>query len=247
MLQDGGVYVRMTPRQAISLFAHYYPDPRDPEDLIAQLGLSGAANTPWRRLSGGEKQRTSLALALVGKPRVAFLDEPTAGVDPAGRLTIRQVISDLAAGGTCVILTTHELDEAERLSDKLVIVDGGRAVANGTPSELMADAGGDQIRFGSPGAIDCAALGSAMGAAVVEDSPGEYVVATAATPQAVAALTAWLAANGHALADLRAQRGSLEDVFLKLTKGVGASPPEGKVRRQRRRGRVTSSGDGGAR
>jgi ABC-2 type transport system ATP-binding protein len=207
----------MGPREALHLFAAYYDDPADPAALLDLVGLGTVASTPWRRLSGGEQQRLSLALALVGRPEVAFLDEPTAGVDPSGRLAIRSVISDLRAEGVCVLLTTHELDEAERLSDHVVIVDHGRVVADGSPAELMTSAGGREIRFGAPSGLDVAALATRLGAVVVEDRPGEYRVETDASPAAVAALTGWLAEHDLPLADLRAGRQTLEDVFLRLT------------------------------
>ncbi len=129
MLQSGGVYPGMNPRQVLRLFAAYYPRAEDPEELLERVALRDAAATPWRRLSGGEQQRLSLALALVGQPEVAFLDEPTAGIDPQGRMVIRQVIRDLRARGACVVLTTHELEEAEKVADRIVIVDHGRVVA----------------------------------------------------------------------------------------------------------------------
>jgi ABC-2 type transport system ATP-binding protein len=217
MLQRGGVYPAMNARDALRLFAAYYDDHDDPEALLDRVGLRAVARTPWRRLSGGEQQRLSLALALVGRPRVAFLDEPTAGVDPQGRLLIRQVVRDLRDGGVCVVLTTHELEEAEKLADRVVIVDHGVIVAEGTPAELMAGGGGREIRFGAPPRLDTAALGARLSAAVVEERPGEYRVEAAATPAAVAALTAWLAERDLPLADLRAGRETLEDVFLRLT------------------------------
>ncbi len=213
MLQEGGVYPGMTPGEALELFAAYYDDPVP--GLLETLGLESAANTPWRRLSGGEKQRLSLALALVGRPKVAFLDEPTAGVDPAGRIVIRNVISQLRDDGTCVLLTTHELDEAARLADHVVIMDRGRVVAAGAPRDLMGQS--HEIRFGAPPGIDVAALGAHLGGQVVEEQPGEYRVDCEPTPQAVAALTGWLAERSLRLADLRAGRQSLEDLFLKLT------------------------------
>jgi ABC-2 type transport system ATP-binding protein len=217
MLQRGGVYPAMNARDALHLFAAYYDDHDDPEALLDRVGLRGVAGTPWRRLSGGEQQRLSLALALVGRPRVAFLDEPTAGVDPQGRLLIRQVVRDLRAAGVCVVLTTHELEEAEKLADRVVIVDRGVVVAEGTPAELMAAGGGREIRFGAPAGLDTAALGERLGAAVVEERAGEYRVEAAAAPVTVAALTAWLAERDLPLADLRAGRETLEDVFLRLT------------------------------
>jgi ABC-2 type transport system ATP-binding protein len=139
MLQQGGVYPAMGPAEALHLFASYYPNPEDPDALLRRLGLVGAtARTPWRRLSGGEQQRLSLALALIGRPEVVFLDEPTAGVDPHGRQIIRAVVAELRARGACVLLTTHELDEAERMADRVVIIDRGRVLAAGTPGQLTA-------------------------------------------------------------------------------------------------------------
>jgi ABC-2 type transport system ATP-binding protein len=225
MLQGGGVYPGMGPAEAIHLFASYYEHPDDPNLLLDRLGLTGTvARTPWRRLSGGEQQRLSLALALVGRPEVVFLDEPTAGVDPQGRLTIRSVIADLRAADVCVLLTTHELEEAERLADRIVIIDGGRVVAAGTPAELTTAGGSSgrpgspaDIRFGAPPALDTAALSRRLGAVVVELRPGEYQVDAPGLPATVADLTAWLAEHDLPLADLRAGRQRLEDVFLRLT------------------------------
>src|SRR4051794_38125506 len=232
MLQRGGVYPGMSAREALHLFAAYYDTPDDPERLIELVALGPVARTPWRRLSGGEQQRLSLALALVGRPQVAFLDEPTAGVDPAGRLAIRSVISGLRDDGVCVLLTTHELDEAERLADHVVIVDHGRVVAEGTPADLMRAGGGRDIRFGAPAGLDTAALAARLGAVVVEERPGEYLVDTAASPATVAALTSWLAEHDLPLADLRAGRQTLEDVFLRLTAApdVGEHAERGPLR-----------------
>jgi ABC-2 type transport system ATP-binding protein len=223
MLQRGGVYPAMSPREAVRLFARYYDAPEEPEGLLYRVGLLEVAKTPWRRLSGGEQQRLSLALALVGRPWVAFLDEPTAGVDPQGRLAIRNVVRDLRASGVCVVLTTHELEEAERLADHIVIIDHGRVVAAGTPAELMTEGAGREVRFGAPAGLDVVALGASVGAAVHEDRPGEYVVAASAEPAMVAAITAWLAEHDLPLADLRAGRERLEDVFLRLTGGSGVA------------------------
>ena len=227
MLQRGGVYPAMSALDAVRLFSTYYADPEDPEALLERVGLGAVARTRWRRLSGGEQQRLSLALALVGKPSVAFLDEPTAGVDPAGRLAIRGVITDLRDKGVCVLLATHELDEAQRLADRVVIVDKGRLVASGTTAELMA--GGDErrIRFSAPAGLDTAALGGALAAAVAETAPGEYLADAEPTPATVARLTAWLAEHDLALADLRTGRQTLEEAFLRLTgpDAAGVDPP----------------------
>ena len=218
MLQQGGVYPGIRPREVLRLFASFYRDHEDPDELLERVGLASVAGSTWRRLSGGEQRRLSLAMAVVGRPEVAFLDEPTAGVDPGGRRVVRQVVRDLADGGAAVVLTTHELGEAERTADRVVIVDRGTVVAAGTPAELMASGGPvEHIRFGAPPGLDAPGLSVALGAEVQEVTPGEYTVATAPTPAAVAALTAWLAQRDLPLADLQAGRRTLEDVFLRLT------------------------------
>ncbi|MGH9115897.1 MAG: ATP-binding cassette domain-containing protein [Acidimicrobiales bacterium] len=216
MLQRGGVYPAMGAAEAVRLFASYYRRPEDPSALLERLGLARVARTPWRRLSGGEQQRLSMALALVGRPEVVFLDEPTAGVDPQGRGTIRAEVSALRDAGVCVLLTTHELGEAERLADRIVIVDKGRVVASGTRAELTGSAG-SEVGFGASPGLDTAGLSARLGVAVREVRAGEYVVAGPGTPAAIAALTAWLAERDVPLADLRTGRESLEDVFLRLT------------------------------
>jgi ABC-2 type transport system ATP-binding protein len=226
MLQQGGVYPSMGPLEVLRLFAGYYPDPVGVPEMLERLGLDRVSRTPWRHLSGGEQQRLSLALALVGRPEVAFLDEPTAGVDPAGRLVIRQVVRDLREEGVCVLLTTHELEEAERLADRILIIDRGKLLAEGTPAELMASGSAGEFRFGAPAGIDVSSLSSFLGARVVEERAGEYRVDAEASPRAVAGLTAWLADRDLPLADLRAGRQSLEDVFLRIT-GTGESPGSG--------------------
>lgn len=244
MLQSGGVYTGIRPPEVLRLFASYYDDPADPDELLERVGLGDRRRSTWRHLSGGEQQRLSLALALVGRPQVAFLDEPTAGIDPQGRQLIRSVIADLRAAGVTVLLTTHDLDEAERLADHVVIVDHGRVLASGTPAELMTGGAPEEIRFGGPVGIDVGSLAAALGAPVEEVTLGEYRVATTPTPDAVAALTRWLADHGLPLADLRAGRQSLEDVFLRLTQEAAAEVPgepeasrAGRGRRARRPGR----------
>jgi len=223
MLQRGGVYPVLGPRRVLHLFARYYDDPEDPDALLELVGLGAVAATPWRRLSGGEQQRLSLALALVGRPEVVFLDEPTAGVDPEGRLAIRDVIGALRDRGVCVLMTTHELPEAERLADDVVIVARGRAVASGTVAELAAAGGGGGIRFSAPAGIDRTSLAGALGTvaeAVAEERPGEYRVHVDATPAAVAALASWLAEQHLPLSDLRAGSRSLEEAYLDATRAA---------------------------
>jgi ABC-2 type transport system ATP-binding protein len=242
MLQQGGVYTAMRPPEALRLFASYYDDPADPDELLHRVGLDAKRGTAWRHLSGGEKQRLSLALALVGRPAVAFLDEPTAGIDPAGRQTIRGLVAELRGQDVCVLLTTHDLDEAQRLADRVLIIDHGRLLAAGTPAELMQAGQTDEVRFGAPPGLDTAALGAAIELAVTEVSPGEYLVAGSPSPTTVAAITSWLAERDIPLADLRAGRPSLEDVFLRLTESAEqaeAAPAEvdGRGGRRSRRAR----------
>ena len=219
MLQRGGVYPGMGPAEALRLFASYYDDPVPPAELLARLDLTGVATTPWRRLSGGEQQRLSMALAVIGRPDVVFLDEPTAGVDPGGRRSIRGQIADLRAAGVCVLVTTHELEEAERVADRVVIMDHGRVVASGSPAELAGlDPAGGGIRFAGPPGLDTAGLARELQAEVREETAGQYVVAAAGEPATVALVTAWLARHDIAIRDLRTAA-RLEDVFLRLTSG----------------------------
>jgi ABC-2 type transport system ATP-binding protein len=217
MLQEGGLYPGIRTAEVVRLFAAYHDDPADPDELLARVGLAAHAKATARRLSGGQQQRLSLALALVGRPEVAFLDEPTAGLDVDGRLLVREVVREQRDSGVCVLLATHDLAEAEKVADRVVIVDHGQVVADGTPAELMAGAG-EEIRFAAAPGLDTAELGAAIGGAVAEVTPGEYVAAVAPSPKAVAALTAWLAERDLPLADLRAGRQHLEDVFLRLTR-----------------------------
>ena len=241
MLQRNGAYLTMGPADMLRLFSAYYGSRgRDPGEVLDEVGLRSVAGTPWRRLSGGEQQRLSLGMALVGRPEVAFLDEPTAGMDPAARQVLWGVIRRLRDGGACVMLTTHYLEEAQRLADRVVILDHGRVVADGSPAELMNSSVGDEIRFGAPPGLDLFALSSRLGAPVHESPSGEYVASVPPTPRNVADLTSWLAERNLPLSDLRAGRQTLEDVYMRLTTTTAEqsreadSEPPGRRRRGRR-------------
>jgi ABC-2 type transport system ATP-binding protein len=190
-------------------FAALYADAEDPERMLQRVGLDAVRKTPWRRLSGGERQRLSLALALIGRPRLAFLDEPTAGMDPAGRASTWELVRRLRSDGVAVVLTTHLIDEAERLSDRVAIIHRGRLRVIGPPAELVH---GNAIRFQARAGIDLTGLGA------LEERAGEYVVRDVEpTPEAVARLTARLAERDVRIRGLSAGARSLEDVFLELT------------------------------
>jgi ABC-2 type transport system ATP-binding protein len=219
MLQEGGLYPGITPREALALFATYYPSPRDPGELLERIGLLDAAGTLVRRMSGGQQQRLSLALALVGNPELVFLDEPTAGMDPRARLTTFELIEEMRARGVTVLLTTHAMDEAEQLCDRVAIVDHGRLVALGSPSELTMGAR-DETWFSAKPELPLADLAAAVGVAATElreERPGEYVIGVPASPTLIADLAIWLRERDVALDELRAGRRSLEEVFLRLT------------------------------
>ncbi|MET0727744.1 MAG: ABC transporter ATP-binding protein [Acidimicrobiales bacterium] len=237
MLQSGGVGPGVRVGEALRHAAALYDQALEPTDLLARVGLTGKERRTWRQISGGEQRRLALALALVGRPQVAFLDEPGSGVDPQGRRAIREVVSSLRGEGVTVVLTTHDLDEAEKLADHVVILDHGRVVAMGSPDELMRSGPAAEVRFGAPEGLRVADLAARLGAEVVEVRPGEYVVAAAGSPSLVAALAAWLAEQDLPLADLRAGRQRLEDVFLRLVGGDEQPPVPDRRRRGRVRGR----------
>ena len=259
MLQNGGVYPMLGPAQVLDLFSRYYDDPEDPEALLDLVGLTGVRRTPWRRLSGGERQRLSLALALVGRPRVLFLDEPTAGVDPEGRIGVRTIIADQRDRGICIVLTTHELSEAERLADLVVIIDHGHLLAEGSPAALASGTADGSIRFTTEPGIDTGALAAAIGAGTTldEERSGSYRLLPppgSASPTVVAALAGWLADRSLTLGDLRTGQ-SLEEAYLAITgsrgagdtapDGAGGSAPRGRSGRAGRAGRSGRSGRSG--
>ena len=225
MLQEGGLAPGLRAREVIRLFAAYYEDPDDPDALLETVGLSSAANRAVRRLSGGEAQRLSLACALVGRPELVFLDEPTAGMDPQARATTWDLVRAIAARGTTIVLTTHLLDEAERLCDRVAIMAAGRLAAIGTPHELTSTAEHPQVRFtttathqGAVLDVDRLAAALALGSgAVVAVRVGEYLVQAAGTPALLANLAVFLRDHDVTLSTLESGRRSLEEVFLQIT------------------------------
>jgi len=222
MLQEGvGGYTGAKACELLDLFAAYAARPLDPRQLLETVGLTAVSQTPVKRLSGGQQQRLSLALALVGRPELVFLDEPTAGMDPQARRGTWQLVRGLRADGVSVVLTTHFLDEAEELADRVVVVDHGRVVAQGSPEELTRAGAEGQIRFDAPPGLALATLQRALpdGVAAAEQTPGRYVVTGSVDPQLLATLTAWCANQNVLAENLSVERRSLEDVFLELTGG----------------------------
>jgi ABC-2 type transport system ATP-binding protein len=220
MLQDGvGAYTGARAGELVRLFASYARQPQDSAALLDRVGLADVAATPVRRLSGGQKQRLSLALALVGRPELVFLDEPTAGMDPQARRGTWELVAQLRADGVSVVLTTHFLDEAEHLADTVFVIDSGRLVASGSPAELARSGAEGQIRFRAVSGLRLSSLVEAMplGTHALEESPGRYLVVGEVSPQLLASLTAWCAAQGVLAEQLSVERRSLEDVFLELT------------------------------
>jgi ABC-2 type transport system ATP-binding protein len=219
MLQGGGGYPAARAGEMLNLVAAYAANPLDPQWLLDTLGLADAARTTYRRLSGGQQQRLALACAVVGRPDLVFLDEPTAGMDAHARIVVWELIDALRRDGVTVVLTTHQLTEAEELADRLVIIDHGATVAAGTPAELMRNGAENQLRFTAPPKLDLALLISALpeNYRTTEAASGEYLVEGHIDPQVLATVTAWCARVNVLATDMRVEQRSLEQVFLDLT------------------------------
>ena len=242
MLQSGGLYPGLRPLELLRLFASYYEPAESPEALLDLVGLRDAQGTSVRRLSGGQAQRLSLACALVGKPRVVFLDEPTAGMDPHARATTWTLVRDLRDRGVTVLLTTHAMDEAETLCDRVAIITGGRLAAMGSPAELTRRTGGNEITFTADPGLDVEVLAKALRlepGAAAEPRPGEYLVRAEATPARIADLACFLRDRDATLTSLQSGRRTLEAVFLQITAEALVAAPEmepatGRGRRRHR-------------
>ncbi|MGW1670778.1 ABC transporter ATP-binding protein [Streptomyces sp. NPDC002324] len=219
MLQSGGVYSGARADEMLRHVARLHAHPLDVDALIERLGLDGCGRTTYRRLSGGQQQRLALAMAVVGRPELVFLDEPTAGLDPQARRATWELIRDLRTDGVSVILTTHYMDEAEQLADDVAIIDGGRVVAQGAPEELCRGGAENTLRFTGRPALDVASLLKALPAdsAAAELTPGVYRVTGKINPQLLATVTSWCAQHGVMPDRISVERHTLEDVFLELT------------------------------
>ena len=212
LLQRGGVWFPMSPRQVVDLTAAYYDAPRGTDELLDLLDLARCARTPWRRLSGGEQQRTLLALALLGRPRVLVLDEPTTGVDPDGRQVIRDLIDSERDRGCALLVTTHELTEAERTSDRVIIMNRGHVVVAGTLDELS---GAPEMIVELSGPLDATQLARRLECVVTPDGANRFRCATESSPERMAVLNDYLTSVGVTLTSLRT-RASLEERYREL-------------------------------
>ena len=219
MPQTGGTYPGLRAGEVLRLFASYSRSPLDPDDLLERLGLAGVQRTQVRRLSGGQAQRLSLAMAVVGRPELVFLDEPTAGLDPQARLATWDLVESLRRDGVTVVLTTHLMDEAEKLADDVVIIDRGQVVSAGSVQELTRSGARGQLRWRARPGLDLDQLLLALpeDCTAKEQPAGQYLVEGTLDPQLLASVTSWCAGHGVLAEDLRLERRTLEDVFLELT------------------------------
>jgi ABC-2 type transport system ATP-binding protein len=218
VLQATALPDKLRVAEALSMFASFYKRRRDPAALLKRFGLEEKRNTFYSQLSGGQKQRLALAMSLVNDPRVLFLDEPTAGLDPQVRREIYTIIEELKKERKTILLTTHYIEEAEKLCDRVAIVDQGRVIAQGTPRELKQRSAGTtriELRLARPESDG--ALKQLEGVADCRASDGVYVVHSTSVPQTIVSLVKYLEAHGNELSSLDIAAPSLEDVFLELT------------------------------
>jgi ABC-2 type transport system ATP-binding protein len=218
-LQDTQLSEKITVRETLDLFRSFYRQARNVDEVIAMVQLEEKRDARVGTLSGGQKQRLALACALVGDPELLFLDEPTTGLDPQARRQLWELIDGFRAGGRTTLLTTHYMDEAERLSDRVAIMDHGRVIALGTPRALIAEIIAEHLVEFSLGAgtVDEASLRALPGVSAVRASGGGWQLEVAELHRAVPALLAELSRQQLALTELRTHSATLEDVFVKLT------------------------------
>jgi ABC-2 type transport system ATP-binding protein len=218
--QSGGLPTGLRVAEVVELYAALQPHPSDPARLLELVGLADKGRRPWRRLSGGEQQRLSLAAALVGRPELLILDEPTAAMDPAGRREVGALLRSRAEDGLGVLLATHLLDDVEERCERVVVLEGGRVAASGSVSELT---GADRVvTFRGPPGLPLHELSGLVGGSATEPTPGRYRLDLPATPELLASVTAWLASHGATASHLGAGE-RLDDVFIRLT-AAGDTP-----------------------
>jgi ABC-2 type transport system ATP-binding protein len=215
-LQESSMPRRIKVREAVKLFSSFYPNPMNADGLLETLGIMNVMNSSYKNLSGGQKQRLSIALALVGNPKIAILDELTTGLDPEARRETWTLIESIRDSGVTVILVTHFMDEAERLCDRLALINKGKIVALDTPEAIAAQAGDSRVRFVPSKRVDDTILNSIPGVKGIERKES-YVTVTGTGD-----LAAWVIYSlekvGVYVSDIDARHGNLDDAFVKLTK-----------------------------
>jgi ABC-2 type transport system ATP-binding protein len=214
VLQEAAVPAMLSVRELVELYRGYYPSPRPAAEIIELVGLTEKTNERVRKLSGGQQRRLDVALGLVGDPDLVFLDEPTTGFDPSARRAAWEVVRNMRTLGKTIVLTTHYMDEAQYLADRICVIAAGKVVAEGTPETLRA--GTEQrtrIRFEIPAGLDATALPIA-----VKMEAGMAVIETPTPTRSLRDLTVWAVAQGIELPNLEVARPSLEDVYLELTR-----------------------------
>ncbi|HEY8673579.1 MAG TPA: ABC transporter ATP-binding protein [Candidatus Dormibacteraeota bacterium] len=214
VLQEAALPAMLSVRELVELYRGYYPSPRPAAEIIELVGLTEKTNERVRKLSGGQQRRLDVALGLVGNPDLVFLDEPTTGFDPSARRAAWEVVRNMRTLGKTIVLTTHYMDEAQYLADRICVIAAGKVVAEGTPETLRA--GTEQrtrIRFEMPAGLDAAALPLPV---TVES--GMALIETPTPTRSLRDLTTWAVAQGLELPNLEVMRPSLEDVYLELTK-----------------------------
>jgi ABC-2 type transport system ATP-binding protein len=224
-LQESALPPRLKVGEAVRLFASFYPNPLDANDLLETLGIKKIENSIFKTLSGGQKQRLSIALALVGNPKIAILDELTTGLDPEARRETWAIIERMRERGVTVILVTHFMDEAERLCDRLALINHGAVRALDTPEAIAATAGGSRVRFVPSQPVDDQTLRAIPGVSEIERK--ERYVTVTGTGDLAGSLINALAPFGVRVSEVEARSGNLEDAFIKLTRGDGSTVGKG--------------------
>jgi ABC-2 type transport system ATP-binding protein len=220
VLQESGAEPGLTVRECVALYAGYYPAPRNIDETVALVGLAAQADERASKLSGGQRRRLDVALALIGDPELIFLDEPTTGFDPSARRAAWGVVDGLRRLGKTIFLTTHYMEEAERLADRIAVIAAGRIVAEGTPQTL----GGRQleaaqIRFRLPSGVSYERLPSRLAERVQSHEDGRLRLSSTSVTADVHKLAGWALDHGLELDSLEVSRPTLEDVYLQLTQG----------------------------
>lgn len=214
MLQSGGLYPSARPLEWLTYLARLYPKSADPRELLELVGIDAMTRTTARRMSGGEQQRLKFAAALLPRPDILFLDEPTAGMDPQARRSLIDIIDDLRSAGVAVLLTTHVLADIEELADRVIVLRHGVIERSGTLAELRGEA--SSLSFDARSGLDLVDLmhGLPDGYTVTEATSGKYIVDGEPTPSVLAAITTWLAEHNEATAGIRVGKLSLEDLII---------------------------------